>query len=85
MAVLTEAFKEDGPRRVLLGKEVAKVFDDDLSVVVGLHEPVGGVEVFPVDVVEGLHRLCRQVSASWQIGSDNKHRKISGLVVLFAD
>ena len=77
--------EENRRRRVPPEEKVTKVVHDDLPVVINLHEPVSVVEVMSEDVVEGLHRLRRQVFATGQIGCNHVHRKISARVVLFAD
>ena len=67
--------EKDRIRRVFRRQEVAQVLDDDVGVVVDLHEPVGVVVVVFVDVVERLHRLRRQVLPALLYGDVDRRER----------
>ena len=77
--------KVDRLRCVLRRQKATKVFDDDVCVVVGFHEPVGVVEVAAVDVIEGQHRFRRKMLAASEVLRHLEYRQRSVEVVLLAD
>ena len=58
-------------------EEMTQVLDDHVRIVVGLQKPVGLVAMVLVDVVEGEHRLHRQVVASVRHADvDGRERRV---------
>ena len=68
--------EKDRFRRVFRRQEVAEVLDDDVGVVIDLHEPIGVVLVVFVDVVERFHRLRRQVVPAFRYGDVDSRERV---------